>query len=164
MTRGDDPSAAELLAQHRAEACGHWLFESLDARLLASRGAAGQALEKVTRFARADASFERLLFEAQLRCEVGDADGCLATLERAREIQGRDDLAQMSFARARLYASLGKGDLVRGAVGEALDAPPDGVRKRLVAARLLFRAGLPWDAAMMLPPILRAGWRRLRRG
>ncbi len=164
MTRGDDRSAAELLALHRAEASGHWLFESLDARLLARRGQAERALEKVTRFAEADASFERLLFEAQLRCDVGDADGCLAMLERAREIPASDDRAQMSFTRARLYARLGRRDLVRGAIRAALEAPPDGVRKRLVATRMLFRAGLPWDAATMLPPILRAGWRRLRRG
>jgi len=108
--------------------------------------------------------FEPLLFAAHLQCLVGDAEACLATLERARELTPKGRAAGMSFESARLFARLGRGDLARSAIREALDRSPDGVRTRLVAARLLVRAGHVWDAATMLPPLLRAAWRWVRRG
>ena len=164
LTRGDHRKAADLLALHRFDARGHWLFESVDARLLAAQGHADRALEKVTTFAPEKAGFEPLLFAAQLQCEVGDAEACLATLERARGLTPRDRAAAMSFERANILARLGRRDLVRSAVREAFERPPDGVRKRLEATRLLVRAGHFWDAAAMLPPTLRAAWRWVRRG
>ena len=164
LTRGDQQKAAELLTRHRAEATGHWLFESVDARLLAARGQAGPALEKVTRFEPEEVGFEPLLFAAQLQCEVGDAEACLATLARARGLTPRGRAAGMSFESARLFARLGRKDLARSAIRDALDRSPDGVRTRLVAARLLVRTGHVLDAATMLPPLLQAAWRWVRRG